>query len=173
MFDLRSATVDDVKQIAEINVAAWRAAYRGLISDEGLASLSVESIAKNYVGYLTAPGTSIFLLEEAGEAVGYVHVCLNRDADKDPSKIGEVAAIYVHPTHWRKGYGEELMKKAMEQLRDSAFTELSLWVLEGNTATRKFYEKLGLAFDGSKKVDQLRGIEVREVRYCCKLVTGG
>ncbi len=40
---IRRAVPDDARAIAEINVAGWRAAYRGLMPAEFLASLSVDA----------------------------------------------------------------------------------------------------------------------------------
>ncbi|WP_431686267.1 hypothetical protein [Hahella sp. NBU794] len=44
---IRPATVEEAPTIAVIHVAAWREAYRGLMSSEFLASLSVEKERSN------------------------------------------------------------------------------------------------------------------------------
>jgi hypothetical protein len=39
---IRAAQIEDAKQIAEVHVASWRAAYRGILPDSMLDNLSVE-----------------------------------------------------------------------------------------------------------------------------------
>lgn len=46
---------------------------------------------------LSPPATS----RRYKQIVGFVHVSGCRDADKDPTHVGEVTALYVEPTFWR------------------------------------------------------------------------
>jgi hypothetical protein len=43
---IRQATIDDVPGIAHVHVASWKSTYKGIISDEYLSKLSVESRIK-------------------------------------------------------------------------------------------------------------------------------
>ena len=55
--------------------------------------------------------------------------------------------LYVLPQHWKKGYGSALLAYA-ERLCVGVPT---LWILSGNEAARRLYEKHGYAFTGCRK----------------------
>jgi hypothetical protein len=57
------------------------------------------------------------------------------------------------------------MSAAVDTLRDAAFIEATLWVLDTNARARRFYEIAGWAVDDAERLEQLRGFLVREVRY--------
>jgi len=46
MFTVREPTVDDGRRIAEIRTASWQSAHRGIVADEHLDALDVDSEAK-------------------------------------------------------------------------------------------------------------------------------
>ena len=56
------------------------------------------------------------------------------------------------------------METALERLR-ARFDQATLWVLETNDRTRRFYQRFGWREDGATKTDAVRGVELREVRY--------
>ena len=57
------------------------------------------------------------------------------------------------------------MAAAVDELRVLGFDEAILWVLDGNTRARRFYELAGWQPDGAEKQMVWRGVEVHEVRY--------
>jgi len=54
---------------------------------------------------------------------------------------------------------------AANRLRPAGFADVTLWVLEGNTRARRFYELAGWIPDGAEKDDDMAGTTIREVRY--------
>ncbi|HUQ39529.1 MAG TPA: hypothetical protein VM030_05200, partial [Acidimicrobiales bacterium] len=52
---VRVAGVEDARAIAEVHVASWLAAYRGIIDDDVLDGLSVDARAARWVENLTDP----------------------------------------------------------------------------------------------------------------------
>jgi L-amino acid N-acyltransferase YncA len=49
------------------------------------------------------------------------------------------------PTYWRRGIGRRLAQEAERILLARGFRKIVLWVLEGNTAARSFYEAMAFA----------------------------
>ena len=147
---IRSATVRDARAIAEVHVAAWRQAYRGLLPDDSLDRLSVEEREKQRREYLEDPlsewGTLV--ADDAGRVVGFSTYGPSRDQDATDS-TGEVPAIYLDPDVVGTGIGRELFAETIAALRSAGFTRASLWVLEGNVRARRFYEKAGWRWDGT------------------------
>jgi hypothetical protein len=52
-----------------------------------------------------------------------------------------------------------------ERLRGFGFEDATLWVLDTNVRTRRFYEAAAWTVDGREKTDQIGDITLREVRY--------
>ncbi len=73
----------------------------------------------------------------------------------------ELAAIYVDPTAARCGMGTALLRAAVDGRPEPTL----LWVLEGNTGARRFYERHGFAWDGTRKLLHDLPNDVPELRY--------
>jgi ribosomal protein S18 acetylase RimI-like enzyme len=108
------------------------------------------------------PGSATFVVEEAGDVIGFASVGASRDADAE--REGELYAIYLDPRCWGRAIGKALLLRAEESLRGSGFDRAVLYVLEGNERAERFYRSAGWEQDGSK-VDQFQGATVTELRY--------
>ncbi len=62
--------------------------------------------------------------------------------DPEEPRAGHLARLYIRPDRWGRGVGSHLYGIAMADLR-SRFNGATLWVLEGNTRARTWYERLG------------------------------
>ena len=62
--------------------------------------------------------------------------------DPDEPEIGHLSRLYVDPDHWGNEIGSHLYNVAIDELR-ARFPAATLWVLEGNTHARSWYERLG------------------------------
>ena len=111
------------------------------------------------------PRAGTFVAEIDKDAVGFVNVGSTRDGDEDPATVGEVTAIYVLGEAWGTGAGRRLMSAAVDSLTQAGFDQATLWVLDKNHRTRRFYETGGWRPDGAVKRDDLRGFPLTEVRY--------
>jgi len=159
---IRDATLADAEWLAEIHVRSWQAVYAGLFPDEFLAGLSVERRAEGWRQFIsTSSDRSVGLvIEEGGRVAGF-----SRLGCADDPTIGEVYAIYLHPDYWGRGIGRQLMASSEARLKGMGFEEALLWVLEGNTLARRFYQAAGWHADGGLKIEPIGGIDANEVRY--------
>ncbi len=165
-FTIRPMTLDDVPPVAAVNVASWRAAYRGHFPDEVLDGLSVNDRATARAEWMAAPAPDVrhWVLVSDERLAGYADTGPARHADL-PGKPGEVWTIYLHPDFWDAGAGRLLFAHAVDDLLDRGFAPLVLWVLETNVRARTFYEAAGWAWDGVERTDEEAGYPVHEVRY--------
>ncbi len=160
----RNAVVEDGLAIARVWVAAWQAAYAGLMPAEYLAGLDAEAALPGFERDLRAD-PSVLVLERDGDILGFSRYGASRDPDAGP-ETGEVIAINLHPSWWRLGLGRELLQETQQRLCGRGFSEATLWVLHGNASARRFYEALGWRLDGGEKHDdKLTGFALHEVRY--------
>jgi ribosomal protein S18 acetylase RimI-like enzyme len=163
---LREATRADARAVAEIHVAAWRAAYRDLMPEPYLASLSVEDRAQMWEKTIGRPGPAQLALAELdGELAGFCLYGPTRDRAAE-SDVAEIYAVNVHPVHWRQGAGTLLCVHALHEAGAREHTAMMLWVMSGNGRARRFYQRLGFGPDGTARTNtQLIGSPFDELRY--------
>jgi L-amino acid N-acyltransferase YncA len=164
---IRRAEPEDARAIVEVKVASWKVAYRGLIPDRFLDSMSADSRQINRWRERLEEGIGqMWVCEESGGIIGFVYLGASQDEDAEQGEVGEVYAMYLHPAEWRKGRGTELMAQAIEALQQEGYGEATLWVLHNNERGKRFYEAMGFEADGGEKVvEWSEGVELHEVRY--------
>ena len=132
---IRPATEKDVMQIAEILVEDWQTAYRGIMDDDFLDSLSAEQRypieIRRYQKYTVAV--------ENDEVLGYAW---NQATDEEAADC-EIIALYVRYSKRNNGIGRALMQNSMDCFRKAGKKSMIVWCLRDNHESRKFYEKMG------------------------------
>jgi ribosomal protein S18 acetylase RimI-like enzyme len=160
----RPALRDDANAIARIHVASWQAAYRGVMPDELLDSLSVERREAGWRSALERGEPAIVVAtDDAAAMIGWIACGRCRDADATASS-GEIWAIYVDPAHWSRGVGRALWNAARPSL-DAQFDKVFVWVLQRNERARRFYTAAGFAMaPGVVEQRDFGGVLLDEVR---------
>lgn len=171
MIRVRRAVAADVPDVAAVHVRSWQWAYRGLLAQEYRDGLDPQAWAAGYavgrVGF-ALPTTQVAL--NGATVCGLVTAGLCRD--RDLSNFGEVMAIYVDPAYLRRGVGRSLMNAARNRLRRVGVGSAALWVLDGNVAARRCYERDGCSCDGARRTSTYGGGAAAEVRYRLRLRSG-
>jgi RimJ/RimL family protein N-acetyltransferase len=168
----RTVGPDDAPGLARVAVAAWRAAYAGLMPEALLEAMGYERREARFREVLAPPlglrGTWVAELADAGEprAVGYASFGPCRDADATPG-TGELYALYVLPALWGTGLGRELLARALGDLARRGLAPVTLWVLTGNARARRFYERAGFALEPGREREPkaVLGFELDHARY--------
>jgi GNAT superfamily N-acetyltransferase len=168
MTEVRPTIPEDAYAVAWVHVRSWQSAYRGLIAQEYLDGLDPGVWAGRYnfgqVG-IGVPSTVVAVDGSTIRGLATTRLC----RDTDLSDFGELTAIYVDPEYMRTGVGRLLMTAARKRLRAVGVTAAALWVLDGNVGARRFYERDGWAFDGTRRTRTWGGAPAHEVRYRCTL----
>ena len=167
---IRTATPEDARPVAEVHVASWRHAYRGLLPEDSLDRLSVDDREATWLGVFADPDprSGAFVAEVEGRIVGFASFGPSRDEDAS-ERTGEVPAIYLDPAVLGTGVGRELFEAATRALRDAGFARASLWVLQANSPARRFYERAGWAWDGGVSTHMFDCANEPVVRYAVDL----
>lgn len=170
---IREATVDDAEGLGVAHVAAWQAAYPGLIPDDYLASLDPATRGQGWRTAIetgSSPGTT--LVARVGERVaGFASYGPPRDEVDDG--WGELWAINLHPDFWRQGIGTALFSAAVAGLCGLGYRHGYLWVLQGNDRAIGFYRRRGWRPDGGIKIDDQFDPPRKELRCSAALQTEG
>lgn len=162
--NLRRATPADAPVLAEIHVASWRQAYRGIVPDSYLEQFTVESRTKRFGEFLAEDSAETYVALRDSRVVGFLTLGGCRDTDIDQTSVGEIWGIYVSPGFWRRGVGRFLCEQGQNMLASRDFTVATLWVLEANSQARSFYEAMGFQPDGAAK-ELPFGIPLTAIRY--------
>jgi GNAT superfamily N-acetyltransferase len=165
---LRQAQPKDALAVADVHVRSWQEAYRGLMPDEYLDGLRPEERAQCYA--FTEPGLAgpeTIVAVERETVCGFATIGSCRDDDRPAT--GELLALYVDPDRWGLGIGRTLIQEARARLDRQGAEEASLWVVADNARAERFYRIDGWSPDGARRVDEVWGVAVAELRYCRSL----
>lgn len=112
----------------------------------------------------TPTGTHFLLVahDEVDELVGFAAAGPERSGDLN--YLGELYALYVLPSHHRRGFGHRLVRAVAGRLTAAGTRSMLLWVLEANTPAREFYEALGGTVVRGRHID-IGGVPLTEVAY--------
>lgn len=149
--------------VSRIYEESWRFAYRGIVPQDYLDSIS----AGRWARALDGSGWGSLILTEKGTPVGTACVCPSRWPDYPD--FGEVVSLYLLPEYVGRGYGKALLEAAEEALADRGFRDILLWVLEDNLRARRFYEKAGFTFRGKAMENEIGGKTLKELLYCRRI----
>lgn len=155
---LRRAELKDRKTLGEVYCNSWKTAYKGIIPDGYLNSLTAEIWTPEKIN----PNNYILAEDGNGAVIGLVSFGCARDSGENG---GELRAIYLLPEYWGRGYGRLLFSEAVRELRNMGYARFYLWVLKANTRARAFYEKMGMKRSEISAVINIGGKDIEEIMY--------
>ncbi len=167
---IRAATPKDARAIAEVHVASWHWAYRDDLPASALEGRTVEDRERMWTEWFASlePAADVLVAEEDGRIVGFSGFGASRD-DGATDATGEIRTIYLLEEAAGRGIGRDLFARANERLRDLGYRRATLWVLETNERSRRFYEKAGWTWDGTTSAHQFDCANLPIVRYATDL----
>jgi ribosomal protein S18 acetylase RimI-like enzyme len=163
--NIRKATPEDAFAIARVHVNSWQLAYRGLLPDERLDKLDPIRGTQHFHETITREPETFYIAEGEDSIIGVMALGPCRDQEAGGTSIGEVYALYLAPTHWRRGIGSVMMSEAELLLKAGGYFRVVLWTFEGNERARVFYEAVGYVTDGAPRLFDQVGASVNCIRY--------
>ena len=161
---VRPARVDDVAQMARVNVRCWQETYRGLMPDAVLddpgflaarrqfwtAALIDERYRENRVA----------VAERDGQLIGIA--MSGPPLDAAAAWARQLYVLYVHAADHGTGAGPALLNAVIDPEESAA-----LWVADPNPRAHAFYRRHGFVADGTTQVeDGVREVRmVRDIRH--------
>lgn len=156
--ELRHATPEDAASLSWVHVETWKATYIGQVPDEHADDRIVAAQERDWVTHKerrVAAGGGVLVAVEEGDVVGFCEYGPTEDADDDPTRVGHIMRLYLHPRSQSKGSGRMLLEAACERLAADGYDNATLWTLDDpRNRTIGFYAHLGwLREDVCKNVD--------------------
>ena len=154
---------DDRLALSRIYEESWRREYSGIVPQEYLDAIPTG----RWAPFFDAPGIHTLVALDGDSYAGTASFAASRFPQYRGA--GEVISLYLLPEYAGRGYGRALLGTALDGLAALGYDGAFLWVLEGNTHARCFYEKAGFTLTADVLEDEIGGRRLREVRYTIEL----
>lgn len=163
--NIRQVVAADARSVATVHVRSWQSAYRGIVPDAYLDSLSLDNREHIWHESIRRGTPEIWVAEIDSQVVGWTAFGTSRDQDARPD-TGELEAIYLLPSHWATGVGRALLLVTRRRLIERGFSTATLWVLTQNARAIRFYTAGGFGPNlASEKHIDVGGRTLSEIRY--------
>ena len=175
---VRDARPADAADLARIQAGRWRSGYQGLVPDPVLAELTgidnERRCAEHWAASLASPPSSRHRVlvavgvppgdTGAGRRVaGFAAFGPATDPGRWPGTDAELYELCVDPGQAGRGHGSRLLNAAAVTMAEDGFGTAVAWVLEQDTAARRFLESAGWAADGARRALDM-GVPVPTIR---------
>jgi len=165
-------------EIARIQLATWRTAYRRMLPRQVLDGLDEGFLADRWAEALDDPPTPRHRVlaaveqSESGEET-LVGFAASGPADEhaaapnEPALGDDVAAVtdlLVEPRWGRRGHGSRLLAACVDRWRSDGFGRAVAWAYERDTATRAFLLSAGWEPDGAARALDVDDLLVNQLR---------
>jgi GNAT superfamily N-acetyltransferase len=162
--ELRRATVADARALA-VGVIDGVADYPAF-APPGWSAPSLEAEIAHLQTSLADEAVQCIAAERDGEVVGQITLLAAARAPHpiDDPRLAHVSNLFVRRDHWGGGLARDLHAAALDAARDGGFTELRLFVAEGQGRARRFYEREGWQPAGEPFDDPIPGLTMIEYR---------
>jgi len=142
---IRRATPADAAALAALATRTFVEAFGHLYPAEDLQAFLDEAYTESRQrDVLASPGQAVWLLEDEGRPVGYVHAgpCGLPNPAVAPED-GELKRLYVLASHQSGGWGGRLFEVAEAWLVEAGAPAIWIGVWSGNEGAQRFYARRG------------------------------
>ncbi|MEM1386684.1 MAG: GNAT family N-acetyltransferase [Pseudomonadota bacterium] len=143
------AKESDINAIADLQIASWRFAYRGMLPDAFLGE-PVEAVLRERWARLPVDPWRVVVARRGTDILGVSSI----DLSSEPGAY--IDNFHVHPDTHRGGIGRALLIESARVVQASARDQMWLTVIDANHQARQFYRALGGA-EGLAEPDLLYG----------------
>ncbi|SCG70631.1 GNAT family N-acetyltransferase [Micromonospora coxensis] len=175
---VRPARPEDAGEIARIQLATWRVAYRRILPRHVLDNLDEAYLARRWSAAVQEPPSGahrVLVAVEQAEQSYLVGFAASGPADaealapQEPAEsLGEgvvaVTDLLVEPRWGRRGHGSRLLSALVEHWRADGFSRAVAWAFDGDEAIRKFLTSTGWEPDGAARALDVDDMLVPQLR---------
>ncbi|MFI6162683.1 GNAT family N-acetyltransferase [Micromonospora haikouensis] len=175
---VRPARPEDAGEIARIQLATWRVAYRRILPRHVLDNLDEEYLARRWSAAVQEPPSGahrvLVAVEQAEQSylVGFAasgppdaeSLAPNEPAETLGSGVVAVTDLLVEPRWGRRGHGSRLLAASVDLWRSDGFDRAVAWAFDADAATRKFLTGAGWEPDGAARALDVDDMLVNQLR---------
>jgi GNAT superfamily N-acetyltransferase len=175
---VRPARPEDAGEIARIQLATWRVAYRRLLPRHVLDRLDEAWLGSRWSTAIEAPPSDrhrVLVAVEQAEQSYLVGFAASGPPDEQSLAPGEpadalgvdlvaVTDLLVEPRWGRRGHGSRLLAASVDLWRADGFGTAVAWAYEGDPAIRQFLTQTGWEPDGATRALDVDDMLVPQLR---------
>lgn len=173
---VRPARPGDAGEIARIQLATWRVAYRRILPARVLDQLDEEWMAGRWRDAVVAPPSPrhhvLVAVEQSQEEylTGFAaagpadEAALAPGEDPLPDGVAAITDLLVEPRWGRRGHGSRLLAACVAHWRGDGLTTAVAWAYRDDPATRAFLTSAGWAPDGAARALDVDDLLVPQIR---------
>jgi len=161
---IRTSTLSDANEVAEIHVKSWQQSYRSIIDEHYLQNISCGDRLelRNKILQSNDPNQIHLVAVYDGKIIGFCDA--GSAFDSTANYRGEIYAIYLLEEFKKLSVGQRLLQAAHEFLAQKKLLPYVAWVLKANHSACAFYQKNGGIVSG-EKIEEIGGKSYTEVAY--------
>jgi ribosomal protein S18 acetylase RimI-like enzyme len=157
MYQIRTATINDIPLIQQLTDEIWRPTYRDLLTPEQLEyMIAMMYSTATLTSQMTEKQHQFLLLYDDQRPIGFASY-----STTDEPGIYKLQKIYLHGDYQGKGVGRFLLEGVIERVKAVNATTLELDVKRDNKA-RFFYERQGFTILKEKDTNIGNGYWMRD-----------
>jgi ribosomal protein S18 acetylase RimI-like enzyme len=145
---IQKAENTDSRGTAIVHVNAWQIAYKNIIPDDTLQSLSIEKSAKFWSEKIISGSVETMVCKENAEIRGFINFGKPQFDDNFNRNTIEIWGLYIDPLHFRRGFGLSLLKEAEKKIFNEVYDRIILHCFKENSNSRSFYEAMKYVLTG-------------------------
>lgn len=156
---VRKVKKGDQEVLAYIHAQSWREGFKEILPVEFIErSTDLKKSEKMYERLISENIGNGYILEVSNNP--HCIAWWDKSREEDMADYAELICIHSLNDNWNKGYGSIMLNGVLEDIKESGYKKVMLWVFEENKRAIKFYEKFG--FRNTNKCKYFK-----DVKECC------
>ena len=139
--EIKEATLDMCRKIAEIKYEVWTTTYKDIYPQSKFDNYDIDAQAKKFEALVLNEDVKLFVGIENNKIVGYMAVGKSNRPYREGVK--EIILLYVLKEHQKRGFGKQFFNYAYQILKDEGEREFIISCNKFNKNALAFYEKMG------------------------------
>lgn len=145
---IKEVSIEDIKDLVELNIKTWKETYQGILPNSFLNFLEKEKenlIKEEEERFIDdkLDGTKKYLFKIDDISVGYL--VIGRCSLQEYNGLGELNSLYLLAKEKNKGYGTMLLERAIKELKSMGFNEIIIGGIK-DTPSNDFFLSKGAKF---------------------------
>ncbi len=139
--EIKEATVNMCRRIAEVKYEVWTTTYRDIYPEYKFKNFNFDTETKKFESLIFNPNVNLFVGTENNKIIGYMAVGKSDRPFDDNLK--EIILLYVLKDYQKMGFGKQFFNYAYNLLKLQGEKEFIISCNKFNKNALAFYEKMG------------------------------
>ena len=160
--DVKKATIEMCREIAEVKKAVWETAYVGIYPNSKIDCFDIEKEAEKFATLVSAEDTHLYVAVADGKIVGYM--AYGKNPRFPASDDNEMVLLSLLQNYQGSGIGRMLFEFGKARLKERC-DHFILYCNKYNLKAQGFYKKMGcevLSID-----DDNPDHSIPQIKYIC------